>query len=1027
MLLFPDQARRRIAQTESRLRSLVYPEVVPPEALEAGGPTGREGWPALAGLPMRPARLGQEFGPHFATHWIRVAASVPPEWAGARVDLLWDSQSEATVWRQGRPLQGLYSGWRALRTAAPLLAPATGGEAVEVFIELACNSWAGDDPPLAPGFDPELWARWRLGDTWLQPVADAAGWAPAANARLERCALGRFDQLAAELAASFDLLKRLEEEREQGLEPDWAGELLHGLDRFANTWDAADRGTWERAGAVLEELLGRRGPGPRHTVQALGHAHLDTAWVWPLAETRRKLVRTAANQLGLLDRYPGYRFCASSAQHYAWLEEDAPELFERVGEAVAEGRWELVGGSWIEPDCNLPAGESLLRQILYGQRYFEHRFGRRAAVYWSPDTFGHNGQMPQILRHCGIGAFVTQKLSWNQYTRPLHDSFRWRSPDGSEVLAHLPPVGTYNAELTPRELRHSVERFADHGRSGSSLLLFGHGDGGGGPVPEMLERLERVGDLRGLPAVDADGADAFFAGLESEREGLGEHLGELYFEYHRGTYTSQARTKRGNRRGELALGAAEAAAALAWALGAEPAYPGAELEGLWKRLLVNQFHDILPGTSLAAVHREAEAELAAVAEEADALGGSAVAALAAGSGEDPVPVCLGAAAGRAVLSGPGGGLGLYELPAFGFGRRLPDPPRPVAVAEVEGRVGLDNGLLRAELGADGALRSLVLRDGEGEREALAAPGNLFELYEDLPTAFDAWEVEPQLEDRLLETAAASSWEVLAAGPLRAEVRFELALGDSRIEQTVRLDAGAGCLELHCRVEWAERHRMLKLAFPLAVAAERATCGAAFGFAERPTHRNTAADLARFEVPGQGFCDLSEHGFGVALLAPDTYGFSARGAELRASLLRAPTDPDPGADRGSHELRFALMPHAGGWRAAGVAAAAAAFARRPSWARAEPAELLACESADLLFDAVKLAEDGGRLIVRLHETHGARGTARLRCAFPVAAARLCDGMEEPLAGGELRLAGGAVELPYLPHKILTVEIEPGGRV
>ena len=675
MARHPDETRRRLAQTASRLRSLVHLEAVEPDSLTVSERTEREGWEAGLRLSHRPAALGEEFGPEWATYWFRIEATVPEPWAGSRVDLLWDSGSEATLWRDGEVLQGLYSGWRALRTVAPVVEAAAGGERLELAVEMACNSWAGDDPDPAPGVDPGLAARYRLGRNWSEgegPPRAPAGWA-----RLTQCALARLDPEAWRLLWDLETLRRLEAEGARGLDADWAGTLLAELNRFCNVWEAGERETWEPAAAILAELLAREGPHPRHRAFAVGHAHIDTAWVWPMAETRRKLVRTAANQLELIDRYPGYRYAASSAQHYAWLQEDDPQLFSRVLEAVAAGSWEVVGGSWVEPDCNLPSGESLIRQLLVGQRWFEEHFGRRCTIYWSPDTFGHNGQMPQILRQCGIERFMTQKLSWNQFTRPPHDSFRWRGIDGSEVLAHLPPVGTYNADLEPDQLRRSVAAFRDHDRSDASLILFGHGDGGGGPTPEMLESAARVADLRGLPLVERSTAERFFDAVAERADELATIAGQLYFEYHRGTYTSQAGTKLGNRAGERALHEAEAAAAIAWARGVA-AYPAGELASLWPVLLRNQFHDILPGTSLREVHETAVAEQRSVREGAIELRDRATAALAGAAPGDGAPLNLYGFERRDVLEGPSGGLAICTR-----ARRLGSAPPPSRRARSE--------------------------------------------------------------------------------------------------------------------------------------------------------------------------------------------------------------------------------------------------------------------------------------------------------------------------------------------------------
>src|SRR5215218_5448661 len=513
----PEQTRRRLAQTAARLRSLAYPEALAPDQLEVSREaTDRIGWDAAQELDYRPAALGESFGPPFATYWFRVEATIPGEWAGRRVDLVWDSGSEATLWREGQPVQGLYAGWQASRTQVPLTDAARGDERLALAVELAANSWAGDVQPLPPGADPVDWARWRRGRTWEEPRRREAPVAPMEPARLERCELALFDPEAWALAWDFEVLRQLELEHARGLDVAWAGELLAELNRFCNLWRAGERSTWPAARDVLAALLARSGPHPRHRVIAVGHSHLDTAWLWPLAEGRRKAVRTFANQLALMERYPEHRFAASSAQHYAWVEADTPALARRVAARVREGRWQVIGGSWVEPDCNLPSGESLVRNLLHGQRFFERRFGRRCREYWSPDTFGHNGQMPQILREAGIDRFLTNKLSWNQLTSPSHHSFRWQGIDGSEVLVHMPPTDTSSSRLSIPVIRRSVAEFKDHDRSAITLLPFGHGDGGGGPTPEMLEVATRIADLEGVPEVELASCDDFFDRLASQ-------------------------------------------------------------------------------------------------------------------------------------------------------------------------------------------------------------------------------------------------------------------------------------------------------------------------------------------------------------------------------------------------------------------------------------------------------------------------------------------------------------------------------
>ncbi len=842
-----------------------------------------------------------------------------------------------------------------------------------VAVEMACNSWMGDDDPV----------------------------------RLERCELVRFDPAAWETAWDFEALRQLEAEPD--LDPAWAGLLLAELNRFASAWETGEHAA---AGEILAGLLAHGNAGRVHRMTAIGHAHLDTAWLWPLAESRRKVIRSFANQLTLMDRYPEHRFAASSAQHYAWLEEDAPGLFARVRQRVREGRWEVVGGAWVEPDCNLPSGESLVRQLLYGQRAYEGWFGRRCREYWSPDTFGHSGQLPQLLRGAGIDRFLTQKLSWNQFTSPPHHSFRWEGIDGSAVLAHFPPADTYNAQVTIPELRAAAARYRDHDRAASSLLVFGHGDGGGGPVPEMLEVARRARDLQGVPRVEVGTSDAFFSRLAEELDDPPTLVGELYFEFHRGTYTSQARTKRGNRTGERLLHEAEAAAALAARLrGGE--YPAEELRALWRTLLVNQFHDILPGSSIRAVYEDAERDHAAVTAAAARLRDAAVAALGE-PGADPAPLSLAPFARREVSEDPAGRLAMVEAPPYGFGSEV----EAGDAVHVDGLV-LENGNLRAELDAGGRLLSLV--DCATGREALAGPGNVLELSADRPNQWDAWELEPYYAETRRPCAGAHRHEVLASGPLRAEIAFEHRIGEaSTLRQVVRLDAGARRLEFRTTIEWAERHALLQVAFPLLVRATTATYEMQFGVASRPTHVNTAADLAQFEVPGHRFADLSEHGFGVALLTDSTYGYSARGSELRLSLLRGPTTPDPEADLGRHELAYAVLPHAGGWQSGGVVAEARRFNEPVRWAAGSAAGA-AAEADGLVLDTIKRAEDSEALVLRLYEPHGARGTAHVRLAFPFAAARRANLLEDP--GEPLAVRDAVIEIPYRPFEVVTVLVEP----
>jgi alpha-mannosidase len=527
----------------------------------------------------------------------------------------------------------------------------------------------------------------------------------------------------------------------------------------------------------------------------------------------------------------------------------------------------------------------------------------------------------------------------------------------------------------------------------------------------MLERLRRARDLAGLPATELRTPEAFFDDLEADARDLRTVVGELYFEYHRGTYTSQAALKRGNRRAERALHDAELLDALAGDGAAKP-----ELDRLWRVLLLNQFHDILPGTSIAEVNVRARADLDAVIAGADA-----VAAATLGGTDGDVPVVTGGAARRAVVARPGGGLVAVELPGCGAGRVVAADDRACATRLADGSAVLENAHLRAVVGGDGALASLVHR--ATGREVLEAPGNRLELYEDDPVRWDAWDIDPAHLETRADCPPAPGILKLDEHPLRVEAVVERDVGDrSRLRQVVRLDAGSRRLEFHTEVDWQEDQRLLKVAFPFAIHAEEATYEVAFGAVRRPTHFSTARDLARYEVPGHRWADCSEHGFGAALLTDSTYGYSARDGTLRLSLLRAPRLPD--ADRGRHVLAYAVLPHAGGWQDAGVVAEATAFNARVHWARGlQPATWIAIDDGDgLVLQGVKRAEDGEALIVRLYEAHGGRGTARIRLDRPVGSAQRATLLEEPLADADIR--DGAIVVGFRPWEIITLRVARG---
>ncbi len=788
-----------------------------------------------------------------------------------------------------------------------------------------------------------------------------------------------------------------------------------------------------------------------------GHAHLDLAWLWPVAETRRKARRTFASVLGLMDRYEDFVFNQSSAQVYQWIEDEHPTLFERVRERVADGRWDPVGGAWVEPDCQIPSGESFARQLFYGQRYFRERFGRLCAVAWFPDTFGYSPGIPQLLQGAGISGFFTYKLNWNETNDFPHDLFFWEGIDGSRVLAHTfeNPGTDYNGDVVPLDLHGTWSNFGGKRLHQESLFAFGWGDGGGGPSERMLENYARLKAFPAMPGLRMSRVDDFFEALP--RDGLPRWVGELYLELHRGTLTTQARVKALNRQAEHRLLEAEAFATMAAARGAR--YQSEELERGWKVVLLNQFHDILPGSSISEVYEDTHRDLEDAVATAETLrdralqelaGGPTNASVVANAALHPRPLtAILPDAGDGPVVSAGGeplptqstpdGLLVHDpdrtVPGLGWtslevAESTPDDPTsPVTsaltVQELGGSTIIENELLRVEVGTDGTLHGVY--DKEAGREVLDGRGNLLFAYADKPPNWDAWDVDKGYEAEGEEVSGAESVEVVEGGPLRAAVRVQRRFRGSRISQTYKLLSGSRRLDIETRVEWHERQVLLRALFPLRVRSHEATFETMYGVVKRPTHRNTSWDEVRYEVCAHRFADLSEPGYGVSLLNDGKYGHSSGDNVLGISLLRGPLYPDPLADEGEHRFTYSLFPHQGDWTGAGVTREAFALNSPLIVAAggAEPAEygLVAASGVELALGALKPAEGGGGVILRLYEPHGKRGSAALRFAFDVGSAERVNLLEEPEI--EVGIEGGEVHLDVRPFEVLTLRVEPAG--
>jgi alpha-mannosidase len=996
---------------------------------------------AALAAPFEPFELGGRWGPRWDTTWFRLRGHIPEEWSEREVALRFEVGAagstgfgaEALVWRNGQPVQGLSPNHVECRVASR----ARGGEAVELFVEAAANP--------RPPFGASTW-----------PVLDADPGGPGqfrlatAELRLVDPALRSFGQ---DLRVCLDALLALDP-----AEPARA-ELRSTLLDAARALDLADvAGTYGAAQPILEAALEVSPPRGAHRISAVGHAHLDTAWLWPLRETVRKCARTFSTALRLMDDYPEYRFACSQAVHLAWMRDRYPSVWAAIRGKVAAGQFEPTGSMWVEPDCNVPSGESLVRQLVYGKRFYLDEFGIEARGAWLPDTFGFSGALPQILRQAGVEWFLSQKLSWNQYNQLPHHSFLWEGIDGSRIFTHFPPSDTYCGAATAKELLDSVRHFKDHAIAHRSLYPFGHGDGGGGPDADMLESLRRLPRLAGLPEVALEGPDAFFAAAAHESDHWPVWVGELYLELHRGTYTTHADVKLANRRGELRLRDAEL-----WATAAHPTgdgYPHGRLEQAWKTLLVHQFHDIIPGSGIGWVYEDAARDHADVLATADQVVADATARLVAEVDTDatrrPVIVFNAASHDRASLvtldldphdaagltaHGPGDDrspvqvtadgsvVASVRVPACGYARYdlVPGSAPAQATLDVD-RDHLENDCVRVTFDRDGLVTSIVDKRAEREVVAAGARANLFQLHPDHPNFFDAWDIDRFAFDQATDLVALDEVEVVEQGPLRVGLRMVRHFGSSRIDQLVSLEAGTARLEFHTEVDWHESHQLLKVAFPVEIHAPAATYEIQFGHLQRPTHASTSWDFAKFEVCAQQWADLSEGDYGVALLNDCKYGYDIQGNVLRLSLLRAPTWPDPTADRGRHRFTYALLPHAGDLRAGRVVEEARelnlpleAIPATPRRAPRPPsASLVRVDQPGVLVEAVKRADRSPGIIVRLAEVWGRRTSVHVELWDAATLAVRTDLLERDQA--PIPITDGNLALQLRPFELVTARVE-----
>lgn len=993
----PDRIRKTLPRIEAAIHSHRTPVSVFARPVD-GEPISFD--EALAGE-FTPFAIGSDWGRAWSTWWFRLEVTLPPDYPqGVRLELDIDlgfsdvepgMQVEALAWDvSGRPIKGLHPRNRYLVVPAELDASDTW----TVYLEAAANPAIRgpvdalfSDVDLVP--DRSLYTFRQADLTVFHPEVFAL----ALDLRV-------LSELAAELPDGSPRRAALYTSIQQALD-------LLDLHAIAETATATR--------AVLAPALSSPASASEHTVSAVGHAHIDSAWLWPIRETVRKCSRTFSNITALAKEYPDLVFVCSQAVQYSWMRDRYPEVFARMKEAIADGTWTPVGGMWVEMDANLTGGEAMVRQFVHGKRFFRDELGFDTHEVWLPDTFGYSAALPQICRLTENRWFLSQKMSWNTTDPFPHHTFWWEGIDGSRVFCHFPPSDTYNSVLSAAEVHRSAYNFRDAGPANESLLAYGYGDGGGGPVREMVEVARRLRDLEGSPRVVMEKPSEFFTRAEAEYDTAPVWVGEMYLEFHRGTYTSQIETKQGNRRVEHLLTEAEIWAASATVLRGAP-YPYDELDSLWKEALLMQFHDILPGSSIHWVHREAEATFADLTERLESLIVGSL-RLLAGEGSQTLIVNPAPHARRGV-------------PARGA--RPADAPRAggtVTIRALDDGWELRNGLVTVTIAQDVTIRSIRTMDG---REVLpeGARGNLLQLHPDFPIRYEAWDIDEYYRHRV--TDADMVQEAWAEGStLYVRRRF----GASEAVQSVSLAPDAARIDCALDLDWHEQETLLKVTFPVDVHTTIATSEIQFGHLARAIHQNTSWDAARFETPAQRWVHVGEPGFGVALINRGTYGYdisrsesgSSRGAQptiMRLTLARGAVYPDPVADQGVHRFEYSLLVGAG-----------IPDALREGYAKAMPERaavgtgfdpVVTCDNDGVVVSAVKLADDrSGDLIVRLYEALGQRSTATVSFGFPVESVAVVNLLERPDGTSELLTSltsnGNSTALPLTPFQILTLRV------
>lgn len=1031
MSLLHSEYRDRLAHWQRVLASDFYR---PLESIQFDGfTTIRHLTPGQAAQgPFCPMEEGTAWGHTWEYMWCRADITLPEAAANKTVAMELDLGGEATLFVNGKAFGTRRAEW----VSVPhhyicdniLTHCAQPGERFSLLFEVYAGHYFPDvggcsTGPVLPG-------------TLQDPAAEGC------RSRMGRNTFGIWNENAYQLWMDVSTLSMLMDELpEDSLR---ASQIADGLERYTRIVDfeqpAETRDEcYRQARASLRPLLECHNGSTAPLMAAVGNSHLDLAWLWPMQETHRKTARTFAAQLRLLEQYPEYRYIQSQPAAYEMCREHYPELYERIRSAVRSGRWIAEGAMYVEPDTNIPSGEALVRQLVFGKRFYRDELGIDSQVLWLPDTFGYSAVLPQLLAGCGVRYLVTQKIFWSYNEGdpfPYH-YFNWKGMDGSQVVSFLPTNYTYRTD--PKELCGVWKKRLQKRHLEDFLIPFGYGDGGGGPCRDHIEYALRERDLEGMPKVEMCSPLEFFEALQAKGGPQNTWDGELYFNAHRGTYTTQASVKKNNRLSERALHHMELWGALAARHG-HP-YDAEQAQRLWKTLLLNQFHDILPGSSIARVYDEANQALGALQRDAQTLCTDARRALLRPVKQDDAVtvfnglgfareelVALPQAFAHGAQTAEGepvavcGTQALVTLPALGAVTLLPagggqSQPRAFA-KQLETGVLLQNERVAMQVDRQGHVISYTL---DGREMAAGRPMNVLRMYKDVPRIFDAWDIDSNYREQEACTARADTLELLKEEGFSVSVRWTGSIGRSAVTQVITLRTGSPVAEFDTTIQWRELHRLLKVEFPVDVRAENAIHEIQFGYVERPTHRSRGYDQQRFEVCNHRYTALCDNSHGCAVLNDCKYGVGVEQNSIELTLLRAAASPEMASDQGEHRFRYGFTAWSESFAQAPVVQQAAAF-NDPVWLEAGSLQAFSAfstDAANVVIDTVKRADDeSGDLILRLYESKKADTYFHIRSDLPVETLIPCDLLETPVG----RAAALKAELHVRPFEVSTYRIK-----